>query len=260
MAQNSDRSGDHSGGADGGAGIHDDDGSGITHDQDRHVHREHQQAAGFGRTGDAGHTETVGSRRSGTVRNITLNPEGYSDESITTSASDSGHVQITKVVIPESFEKAAAKFTAWFFPTLIALILVMCGCAVMIGLGISDRDARDREFDRRMQQSQREFDNRMQRAQREADAQRQEFERRLDQSQRENDYRAQQARRQEDDRVASLKEAMLKLDRQYRMTELKLDDWTVVGHRAGLALPGDYTRGPQGNLDAESFHIDPKGK
>ena len=53
-----------------------------------------------------------------------------------------------------------------------------------------------------------------------------------------------------------------KLDRQYRMTELKLDDWTVVAHRAGLALPGDYTRGPQGNLDVESFHIPqkPKGK
>jgi hypothetical protein len=44
-----------------------------------------------------------------------------------------------------------------------------------------------------------------------------------------------------------------KLDRQYRMTELKLDDWTVVAHRSGLVLPGDYTRGPQGNLDSESF-------
>ncbi|HEY3840958.1 MAG TPA: hypothetical protein VGL72_30515 [Bryobacteraceae bacterium] len=43
------------------------------------------------------------------------------------------------------------------------------------------------------------------------------------------------------------------LDRQYRMTELKLDDWSVVAHRSGLVLPGDYTRGPQGNLDSESF-------
>lgn len=50
-----------------------------------------------------------------------------------------------------------------------------------------------------------------------------------------------------------LEDAFLKLDRQYRMTELKLDDWTVVAHRAGLALPGDYTRGPQGNLDTEAF-------
>lgn len=49
-----------------------------------------------------------------------------------------------------------------------------------------------------------------------------------------------------------------RLDRQYRMTELKLDDWTVVAHRAGLQLPGDYTRGPQGNLDRESFK-QPKG-
>lgn len=44
------------------------------------------------------------------------------------------------------------------------------------------------------------------------------------------------------------------LDRQYRMVELKLDDWTVVAHRAGLALTGDYTRGPEGNLDSKSFH------
>ena len=48
------------------------------------------------------------------------------------------------------------------------------------------------------------------------------------------------------------------LQRQYRMTELKLDDWTVVAHRSGLVLPGDYTRGPQGNLDSESF-TQPKG-
>lgn len=51
----------------------------------------------------------------------------------------------------------------------------------------------------------------------------------------------------------------LKLDRQYRMVELKLDDWTVVAHRSGLVLPGDYARGPQGNPDIESFQK-PKGK
>lgn len=50
------------------------------------------------------------------------------------------------------------------------------------------------------------------------------------------------------------------LDRQYRMVELKLDDWTVVAHRAGLQLPTDYARGPQGNPDAQSFNIKPKGK
>ena len=60
-------------------------------------------------------------------------------------------------------------------------------------------------------------------------------------------------------RQHSLEDAFTKLDRQYRMTELKLDDWTVVAHRSGLVLPGDYTRGPQGNLDEESFHK-PKGK
>lgn len=51
-----------------------------------------------------------------------------------------------------------------------------------------------------------------------------------------------------------------RLDRQYRMTELKLDDWTVVAHRAGLQLQSDYTRGPQGNPDAQSFNIKSKGK
>jgi hypothetical protein len=65
-------------------------------------------------------------------------------------------------------------------------------------------------------------------------------------------------------RQRTLEDAFLALDRQSRMTELKLDDWTVVAHRAGLQIPGDYTRGPQGNLDAESFHIPqpskPKGK
>lgn len=62
--------------------------------------------------------------------------------------------------------------------------------------------------------------------------------------------------------IQHYRDDFLKLDRQSRMTELKLDDWTVVAHRAGLQLPGDYTRGPQGNLDAESFHIPqkPKGK
>ncbi len=54
-------------------------------------------------------------------------------------------------------------------------------------------------------------------------------------------------------RQRELEDAFLKLDRQYRMTELKLDDWSVVAHRGGLSLEGDYTRGPQGNLDSESF-------
>lgn len=54
------------------------------------------------------------------------------------------------------------------------------------------------------------------------------------------------------------KEEFQKLDRQSRMTELKLDDWTVVAHRGGLSLTGDYTRGPQGNLDEESFNLQEK--
>lgn len=61
-------------------------------------------------------------------------------------------------------------------------------------------------------------------------------------------------------RQRTLEDAFLKLDRQYRMTELKLDDWTVVAHRSGLHLPGDYARGPQGDLDSESFNIKPPEK
>lgn len=52
---------------------------------------------------------------------------------------------------------------------------------------------------------------------------------------------------------SQMERQFLDLQRQYRMTELKLDDWTVVAHRSGLVLPGDYARGPQGNLDTEAF-------
>lgn len=56
-------------------------------------------------------------------------------------------------------------------------------------------------------------------------------------------------------RQSELEDKYAQMERQFRMTELKLDDWTVVAHRAGLQLSGDYTRGPQGALDAESFHV-----
>jgi hypothetical protein len=56
-------------------------------------------------------------------------------------------------------------------------------------------------------------------------------------------------------RQRELEDSFLKLDRQYRMVELKLDDWTVVAHRAGIVLPDDYARGPQGNPDSKAFNI-----
>lgn len=74
-----------------------------------------------------------------------------------------------------------------------------------------------------------------------------------DQLQREMARDAAQIAREWAKQTGELTEAMSELKRQYRMTELKLDDWTVVAHRRGLVLPGDYTRGPQGNLDRESF-------
>lgn len=76
---------------------------------------------------------------------------------------------------------------------------------------------------------------------------------RADAVQRETFREQQQIQREWARQTATLTEHMDDLRRQYRMTELKLDDWTVVAHRRGLALPGDYTRGPQGNLDSESF-------
>ena len=104
---------------------------------------------------------------------------------------------------------------------VVLLVGIIGACGVVMGIDISDRQSQQREFDRRATQAQREADS----------------------------------------RAAQLTEAMTRLDRQYRMTELKLDDWTVVAHRAGLVLPGDYTRGPQGNLDTESFDKPkPKGK
>jgi len=97
---------------------------------------------------------------------------------------------------------------------VVLLLTIIIGAAgVVMGTDISDRHAQQREFDRRAQQSQREAD----------------------------------------ERAAMLSEKLQDLQRQYRMTELKLDDWTVVAHRSGMILPGDYARGPQGNIDSQSF-------
>jgi hypothetical protein len=57
--------------------------------------------------------------------------------------------------------------------------------------------------------------------------------------------------------LADDKERFSKLERQYRMTELKLDDWNVTARRAGLVLKGDYSGGAGGNPDAESFNMKP---
>ena len=70
-------------------------------------------------------------------------------------------------------------------------------------------------------------------------------------------HAAQQAQQTEQE-ITHYREKFTALERQFRMVELKLDDTAVVLHRAGLQIPGDYTRGPQGSLDAESFHISNK--
>lgn len=43
------------------------------------------------------------------------------------------------------------------------------------------------------------------------------------------------------------------VERQERMTELKLDMVNLTVRRAGLVLPGDNDMGPTGNVDSESF-------
>lgn len=53
----------------------------------------------------------------------------------------------------------------------------------------------------------------------------------------------------------SMRRKFDELKTQARLTELILDDWNVTARRAGLKLKGDYAHGPQGNLDAESFHV-----
>jgi hypothetical protein len=75
---------------------------------------------------------------------------------------------------------------------------------------------------------------------------------------REEAERLAQYERNEDRRTQELHDALQDLQRQYRMVELKLDDWTVVAHRAGLQLPGDYTRGPQGNMDKDAYKFGTK--
>lgn len=129
-----------------------------------------------------------------------IHPERCSDDSVTAHE----HANVNNVRVDVGTPTLAV---------IMVLVALIGACGVVMGIDISDRQAQQREFDRRAGQ-----------AQREADA-----------------------------RAAQLTEAMTRLDRQYRMTELKLDDWTVVAHRSGLVLPGDYTRGPQGNLDSDSF-------
>lgn len=107
------------------------------------------------------------------------------------------------------------KTVVWIIPTLITFTVIVSACGVVMGIDIADRSNRDQAAHERLDAFSRE----------------------------------------EAKRTQELHDALQDLQRQYRMTELKLDDWTVVAHRAGLQLPGDYTRGPQGDLDAESFHI-----
>lgn len=97
---------------------------------------------------------------------------------------------------------------------VVCILAAIIGAAgVAMGLNISEQHALVREVDRQNSQLAREFDR----------------------------------------DTAITNEHLQDLQRQYRMTELKLDDWTVVAHRSGLVLPGDYIRGPQGNPDSESF-------
>lgn len=108
------------------------------------------------------------------------------------------------------------------------LVAIIGACGVVIGIDIAERASQTREWQRLTTSQEHEW-------QRLTTAQEHEWQK----------------------QTAVLAERMQDLQRQYRMTELKLDDWTVVAHRSGLVLPSDYARGPQGNLDTQSFHPPP---
>lgn len=65
----------------------------------------------------------------------------------------------------------------------------------------------------------------------------------------------QQLSRDEQNRAETLRDQFKQLQQQSRLTELKLDDYNVTLRRAGIRLKGDFTRGPMGNPDAESFGV-----
>lgn len=107
---------------------------------------------------------------------------------------------------------------------VLGVLLALGGACYVVGLNTAERAHQEREARERDASLKRDWDNHTSALQREWSRQ-----------------------------TAVLTEHMDDLARKYRMFELKLDDWSVVAHRHGLVLPGDYTRGPQGNLDSESF-------
>jgi hypothetical protein len=110
--------------------------------------------------------------------------------------------------MPESVEKAATRMAAWFFPTIIALMVILMSCAVVMGIDISDRQAQQREFDRRAQQSQREADR----------------------------------------NAAELTEQMKAVKTQAWLLERRLMDREALDILHGVKQPGDDANGATGNL------------
>lgn len=126
------------------------------------------------------------------------------------------------------------------------LILMTLGCAVMLGLDIAERASQERRATAEARAVQHSIDKQT------ADLERA-WVVNTQQIMRDWSINTAQMQRDWETQTAINMKKMDDLQRQYRMAELKLDDTTVVLHRAGLQLPGDYTRGPQGNMDTESF-------
>jgi type III secretory pathway component EscR len=129
---------------------------------------------------------------------------------------------------------------------LVAASIIILAGAVMLGLDIAERASERRESDRQSTSLQSAISKQG------ADLQRA-WIANTEQLQRDWFMDANQLQRSWEKETARQVDKMHELQIQYRMTELKYDDVAVTLHRAGLVLPGDYTRGPQGNLDAESF-------
>ena len=139
-------------------------------------------------------------------------------------------------------------------PTLLLLL----ACGVMLGLDISERSSQERLATAERLSQEHHATAEALATQRAIERQTADLSRawvvNTEQLQRDWFLNTSQLQRSWESQTAIQKTAMENMQRQSRMTELKLDDTTVVLHRAGLQLPGDYTRGPQGNLDTEAFN------
>jgi hypothetical protein len=116
-------------------------------------------------------------------------------------------------------------------------LIVIGACGVVMGIDIAERSAQERKSAEQATAVQ------MAIIKQTADLQRDWI---LNTSQLQRDWEKQ---------TVILTEKTQDMQRQWRMTEMKLDAWGVTARRAGLKLPRDFEMGPGGNPDSASFNI-----